>query len=51
METKKTTEQELKLVEQLLWKVGSGEEFNYLVAEKARLSSHSKVMKGGMKKW
>jgi len=51
METKKTNPQELKLVEQLLWMVGSGEEFNYLTAERARLSSNLQVMKGGKRKW
>lgn len=51
METKKINTQELKLVEDLLPIVNSEAEYNSLMADKVRLCSYSKVMKGGVRKW
>jgi len=51
MEIKKTNTQELKLVKQLIPLVNSEKEFDCLMADKSRLSSNSKVLKGGVKKW
>jgi len=51
MENKKLFEQELKLINQLLDVVNSKEEFDYLLAEKARLLSYSTQLKGGAQKW
>jgi len=51
MENKKLFEQELKLTLQLLDVVNSKEEYDYLLAEKARLLSYSTQLKGGAQKW
>lgn len=51
MENKNIQSQELKLIEQLLGLVNSKEEFDYLMAGKARLLSCQLLMKGGARKW
>jgi len=51
MENKKLFEQELKLTLQLLDVVNSKEEYDYLLAEKARLVFCLTQLKGGARKW
>ena len=51
MENKKINRVELELIEQLLAVVNSKEEFDYLIAEKARLSFSLLLLKRRCLKW
>lgn len=51
MENKNIQSQELELIEKLLDLVNSKEEFDYLMADKARLFSYNYYYKGGARKW
>lgn len=51
MENKNIQLQELELIDKLLEAVNSKEEFEWLLAEKARLVNVVLLMKGGTQKW